>query len=100
MFRFTFTGDRSQLVFDNRDDHGGIVLDPCTCSFSGWSDVKSRLSPGATRLFFYGTVDQPVSESDRLTGEGRDDVVACFGFCNTKGKVVNQRIAPQPEEPK
>ena len=28
MFRFTFRGDRSQLVFDNRDDHGGITLDP------------------------------------------------------------------------
>lgn len=93
MFRFTFTGDRSQLVFDNRDDHGGIVLDPTTRSFSGWSDVKSRLSAGATRLFFYGTVDQPVSESGRLTGEGRDHVAAWFGFDTSKTKVVNLRIA-------
>lgn len=93
MFRFTFTGDRSQLLFDNRDDHGGIVLDPATRSFSGWSDVKSRLSAGATRLFFYGTVDQPVRESGRLTGEGRDHVAAWFGFDTAKTKVVNLRIA-------
>jgi predicted alpha-1,2-mannosidase len=93
MFRFTFTGDRSQLLFDNRDDHGGIVLDPATRSFSGWSDVKSRLSAGATRLFFYGTVDQPVRESGRLTGEGRDHVAAWFGFDTATTKVVNLRIA-------
>ncbi len=93
MFRFTFTGDRSQLVFDNRDDHGGITLDPATRSFSGWSDVKSRLSAGATRLFFYGEVDQPVRESGRLTGEGRDHVAAWFGFDTATHKVVNLRIA-------
>lgn len=93
MFRFTFAGDRSQLVFDNRDDRGGIVLDPATRSFSGWSDVKSRLSAGATRLFFYGTLDQPVSESGRLGGEGRDHVAAWFGFDTTKTKVLNLRIA-------
>ncbi len=93
MFRFTFRGDRSQLVFDNREDHGGITLDPAMRRFSGWSDVKSRLSAGATRLFFYGTVDQPVSESGRLTGEGRDHVAAWVGFDTTKQKVVNLRIA-------
>lgn len=93
MFRFTFKSDCSQLVFDNRDDHGGITLDPAKRSFSGWSDVKSRLSAGATRLFFYGEVDQPVSESGRLTGEGRDHVAAWFGFDTTKQKVVNLRIA-------
>ncbi|HJW06433.1 MAG TPA: GH92 family glycosyl hydrolase [Rhodanobacter sp.] len=93
MFRFTFAGERAQLVFDNRDDRGGIVLDPATRSFSGWSDVKSRLSAGATRLFFYGVLDQPVRESGRLRGEGRDHVAAWFGFDTTKTKVVNLRIA-------
>ncbi len=93
MFRFTFAGNRSQLVFDNRDDHGGIVLDPSGRRFSGWSDVKSRLSAGATRLFFYGTVDQPVRESGRLTGEGRDHVAAWFGFDTTRQRVVHLRIA-------
>ncbi|MDW2981280.1 GH92 family glycosyl hydrolase [Rhodanobacter sp. KK11] len=93
MFRFTFVGDRAQLVFDNRDDRGGIVLDPTGRSFSGWSDVKSRLSAGATRLFFYGTLDRPVRESGRLRGEGRDRVAAWFGFDTTQTKVVNLRIA-------
>ncbi|MEO9077832.1 MAG: GH92 family glycosyl hydrolase [Rhodanobacter sp.] len=93
MFRFTFKGDRSQLIFDNRDDHGGIALDSSRRSFTGWSDVKSRLSAGATRLFFYGVVDQPVSESGRLSGNGRDHVAAWFGFDTRKSKVVDLRIA-------
>ena len=93
MFRFTFKGDRSQLTFDNRDDNGGITLDPSGRSFSGWSDVKSRLSTGATRLFFYGVLDQPVSESGRLIGEGRDHVGAWFGFDTHAQKTVNLRIA-------
>lgn len=93
MFRFTFRDDRSQLIFDNRDDHGGITLDPSGRSFSGWSDVKSRLSAGATRLFFHGEVDQPVTESGPLKGEGRDHVGAWFGFDTTRHKVVNLRIA-------
>ena len=93
MFRFTFRGNRSQLIFDNRNDHGGITLDPSGRQFSGWSDVKSQLSAGATRLFFYGTVDRPVSDSGRLTGEGRDHVAAWFGFDTRHSKVVNLRIA-------
>ncbi|OOG53290.1 GH92 family glycosyl hydrolase [Rhodanobacter sp. C03] len=93
MFRFTFTGNRSQLLFDNINDHGGITLDADGRSFSGWSDVKSRLSAGATRLFFYGNVDQPVQCSGRLTGAGRDHVAAWFGFDTVRTKTVNLRIA-------
>jgi predicted alpha-1,2-mannosidase len=93
MFRFTFPGKRGQLVFDNRTDEGGIALDPSGRSFSGYSDVKSRLSTGATRLFFYAEVDQPVTESGRLTGEGRDHVAAWFGFDTAKAKTINVRIA-------
>ncbi|MGH8157371.1 MAG: GH92 family glycosyl hydrolase [Rhodanobacter sp.] len=93
MFRFSFAGPQAQLLFDNINDHGGITLDASGRSFSGWSDVKSRLSTGATRLFFYGTVDQPVQRSGRLTGAGRDHVAAWFGFDTRKQKVVNLRIA-------
>lgn len=98
MFRFTFVGPRAQLVFDNiadksGNDHTGITLDPATRSFSGWSDVKSRLSAGATRLFFYGTVDRPVQASGRLSGAGRDHVAAWLGFDTSRDKVVNLRIA-------
>ncbi|RDS85381.1 GH92 family glycosyl hydrolase [Dyella psychrodurans] len=91
--RFTFPGKRGQLVFDNRTDEGSITLDPAHRSFSGYSDVKSRLSTGATRLFFYATVDQAVSESGRLTGEGRDHVTAWFGFDTSKNRTVNVRMA-------
>ena len=93
MLRFTFPGKRGQLVFDNRTNEGGITLDPVHRSFSGYSDVKSVLSTGATRLFFYATVDQPVAESGRLSGEGRDNVTAWFGFDTSKTKTVNVRIA-------
>jgi len=93
MFRFTFTGATSQLLFDNLKDEGGITLDPNGQSFSGYSDVKSRLSTGAGRLFFYGTVDQPVQRSGRLTGAGRDHVAAWFGFDTRTNKVVNLRVA-------
>ncbi|NII74255.1 putative alpha-1,2-mannosidase [Dyella sp. SG562] len=93
IFRFTFPAARGQLVFDNRTDQGGITLDPSGRSFSGYSDVKSRLSTGATRLFFYAEADQPVSESGKLAGEGRDHVAAWFGFDTSKNKTVNLRIA-------
>ena len=93
MFRFTFAGATSQLLFDNLTDQGGITLDPSGRSFSGYSDVKSKLSTGAGRLFFYGTVDQPVQRSGRLTGAGRDHVAAWLGFDTRINKTVNLRIA-------
>ncbi|MEO7068049.1 MAG: GH92 family glycosyl hydrolase [Rhodanobacter sp.] len=95
MLRFTFTGKRSQLIFDNKDDHGGIELDPAGRSIHGWSDVRSRLSTGATRLYFYATFDRPVSESGRLTGAGRDHVAAWFGFdtSDAKQRTVTMRMA-------
>ena len=98
IFRFTFVGPRSQLVFDNitdrnGNDHTGIAIDQATRSISGWSDVKSGLSAGATRLFFYGTFDQPLQASGQLTGEGPDHVAAWVGFDTRTHKVVNLRIA-------
>ncbi|WP_266182347.1 GH92 family glycosyl hydrolase [Dyella humicola] len=93
MFRFTFTGNRAQLVFDNRNDHGEISLEPSQQSISGYSDVASRLSTGATRLFFYATIDRPVVESGRLTGAGRDHVAAWFGVDTSTDKTVTMRIA-------
>jgi alpha-1,2-mannosidase, putative len=95
MFRFTFTGKRAQLVFDNLNDKASVTLDPAGRSLHGWSDVKSGLSTGATRLFFYAEFDKPVAESGRLTGEKRDAASAWFGFDTAKkgGKQVTMRIA-------
>ncbi|MDF4025809.1 GH92 family glycosyl hydrolase [Luteibacter sp. PPL201] len=95
MFRFTFTGTRGQLVFDNVNGDASVTLDPQGRSLQGWSDVKSRLSAGATRMYFYATFDRPVAESGRLTGEKRDAASAWFGF-DTRGghdKQVTMRIA-------
>jgi predicted alpha-1,2-mannosidase len=93
MLRFSVPGRRAQLLFDNKTDDGGIVLDPAHRSISGWSDVASRLSAGATRLFFHATFDRPVIASGRLTGHGRDHVAAWFGFDVGDGGTVTMRIA-------
>ncbi|CCH34630.1 GH92 family glycosyl hydrolase [Actinosynnema sp. NPDC047251] len=93
LFRFTFTGDASTLVFDNVNNSGGLSLDPATGVVSGFSDVKSGLSTGATRMFVYGVVDRPVTASGRLTGAGRDDVAGYLRFDTSTEKAVTLRIA-------
>ncbi|MEV3991499.1 GH92 family glycosyl hydrolase [Streptomyces sp. NPDC049837] len=63
MMRFTYPGADASVVFDNVTDEGGLTLDPATRSFTGFSDVKSGLSTGATRMFVYGVFDAPVTGS-------------------------------------
>ncbi|WP_081945257.1 GH92 family glycosyl hydrolase [Oleiagrimonas soli] len=92
MMRFRFPGHHAQLVFDNVNDHGGITLDPKQRTIQGFSDVASRLSTGATRLFFYATFDRPVRASGRLTGHGRDHVAAWYGFALDDSRTVTMRI--------
>jgi len=95
MFRFTFTEKRAQLVFDNLDDRAAVTLDPEHRAIQGWSDVKSRLSTGATRMYFYAEFDKPVADSGRLTGEKRDAASAWVGFDTSKkgDRTVTMRIA-------
>ncbi|ONI83458.1 alpha-mannosidase [Saccharothrix sp. ALI-22-I] len=93
LFRFTFTGDSSNLVFDNVNNSGGLTLDPASGVVTGFSDVKSGLSTGATRLFVYGVVDKPVTSSGRLTGVGRDNVAGFFQFDTSGDKTVTMKIA-------
>ncbi len=94
MMQFTFTHGHGQLIFDNKDNRGGITLHPAKRSISGYSDVASGLSTGATRLFFYATFDQSVVGSGHLTGHKRDHVAAWFGFATPAGKrTVTMRIA-------
>jgi Glycosyl hydrolase family 92 N-terminal domain/Glycosyl hydrolase family 92 catalytic domain/F5/8 type C domain len=57
MFRFTFTGTNNTVLFDNVTNDGGLTLDPSTGTATGYSDVKSGLSTGATRMFVYATFD-------------------------------------------
>ncbi|MEU4801720.1 GH92 family glycosyl hydrolase [Actinosynnema sp. NPDC023587] len=93
VFRFTFIGDSSNLVFDNVNNSGGLTLDPAAGVVSGFSDVKSGLSTGATRMFVYGVVDRPVQAGGRLTGAGRDDVAGYLRFDTSAEKTVTLRIA-------
>ncbi|MFI1830756.1 GH92 family glycosyl hydrolase [Streptomyces sp. NPDC020412] len=85
--RFTYPGDDASVLFDNVTPQGGLALDPATRSFTGYSDVKSGLSTGATRLFVHGVFDAPVTDSrvDGVRGHLRFDAGA--------DRTVNLRIA-------
>ncbi|MEU6812007.1 GH92 family glycosyl hydrolase [Streptomyces sp. NPDC046831] len=60
--RFTYPGDDAGVVFDNVTDQAGLTLDKEHGTVTGYSDVKSGLSTGATRLFVYGVFDKPVTD--------------------------------------
>lgn len=62
--RFTYPGDKASVLFDNVTDQAGLTLDKQNGIVTGYSDVKSGLSTGATRLFVYGVFDKPVVEGD------------------------------------
>ncbi|MFC8247817.1 GH92 family glycosyl hydrolase [Streptomyces chartreusis] len=62
VLRFTYPGDDASVLFDNVTDQAGLTLDKENGIVTGYSDVKSGLSTGATRLFVYGTFDKPVTE--------------------------------------
>ncbi|MFD5779692.1 GH92 family glycosyl hydrolase [Streptomyces sp. NPDC126933] len=93
MMRFTYPGDDASLVFDNISNDGGLTLDPATRSFTAFSDVKSGLSTGATRLFVYGVFDAPVTAGSKLTGGGGDDVTGYMRFDAGKDRTVTLRLA-------
>ncbi|MET7730655.1 GH92 family glycosyl hydrolase [Streptomyces sp. NPDC005402] len=60
--RFTYPGDDASVLFDNVTDQAGLTLDKDAGVITGYSDVKSGLSTGATRLFVYGVFDSPVTD--------------------------------------
>lgn len=91
--RFTYPGKDASIVFDNVSNDGGLTLDPATSSFTGFSDVKSGGSTGATRLFVYGVFDAPVTASGKLSGGGGDDVTGYLRFDAGKDRTVNLRLA-------
>ncbi|MFF7338033.1 GH92 family glycosyl hydrolase [Streptomyces sp. NPDC008163] len=91
--KFTYPGKDASIVFDNVSNDGGLTLDPATSSFTGFSDVKSGGSTGATRLFVYGVFDAPVTASGKLSGGGGDDVTGYLRFDAGKDRTVNLRLA-------
>jgi predicted alpha-1,2-mannosidase len=93
MFRFTFPGDDASVILDDVfDDDTGITLDAGNASFSAYTDVRSGLSAGASRMFIYGEFDHPVTASGGLTG-GASDAASYFRFDVSSGRVVTLRIA-------
>ncbi|MFC4498318.1 MULTISPECIES: GH92 family glycosyl hydrolase [Streptomyces] len=61
--RFTYPGADASVLFDNVTDQAGLTLDRDNGVVTGYSDVKSGLSTGATRLFVYGEFDAPVTDA-------------------------------------
>ena len=85
--RFTYPGQDAGVVFDNVTAEGGLTLDPATSSFTGYSDVKSGLSTGATRMFVHGVFDAPVTSSAAQGVKGH------FRFDAGDDRTVTLRLA-------
>jgi hypothetical protein len=90
MFRFTFPTADANLIFDNVNNNGGLTIDQAAGVVTGYSDVRSGLSTGATRLYVYATFDQPVTASGKLAGGGGPNVT---GYVKFAAPSVTMRIA-------
>ncbi|WP_411760021.1 GH92 family glycosyl hydrolase [Streptomyces tunisiensis] len=87
MMRFTFPGDDASVIFDNVTDEAGLTLNKEDASFTGYSDVKSGLSTGATRMFVYGEFDRKVVSGDSKGERGH------LRFDAGKDRTVTLRLA-------
>ncbi len=93
MMRFTYPGDNASVIFDNVSDQGDLTLDSKNGIVSGYSDVKSGLSTGATRLFVYGAFDTPVTGGGKLTGDAGGDNTGYLRFAPGADHTVTLRLA-------
>ncbi|MEV7084582.1 GH92 family glycosyl hydrolase [Streptomyces sp. NPDC093085] len=91
--RTTYPGENASMILDNVSNAGGLTLDPATRSFTAYSDVRSGLSTGATRLFVYGVFDAPVTASGSLTGGGGANVTGYLRFDAGADRTVTLRVA-------
>lgn len=88
MLRFTFPDEHANLVFDNVDANAAVAIDREAGALTGWSDVRSGLSNGATRMFVYATFDRPVAASE--TGPAQTGYAK---FDLDRDRTVTMRIA-------
>ncbi|MGI5348252.1 GH92 family glycosyl hydrolase [Streptomyces sp. CA-250714] len=93
MMRFTFPGKNAALLFDNVDDNAGLTLDTDKGVVSGWSEVKSKLSTGASRMFVHAEFDAPVTGGSKLSGGGSKDAAGYLRFAPGSDRTVTMRIA-------
>jgi putative alpha-1,2-mannosidase len=89
VMRFSFTGPQGKLIFDNVDDNAGLSIDPVNGVVTGYSDVRSGLSTGATRMFMYATFDKPIATSGMLPDGNRP----ATGYAQFAAPQVTMRIA-------
>ncbi|MEU4656148.1 GH92 family glycosyl hydrolase [Streptomyces sp. NPDC023723] len=87
LMRFTYPGDDASVIFDNVTDQAGLTLDKENGTFTGYSDVKSGLSTGATRLFVYGEFDK------KVTGGDSSGVKGTLSFDAGEDRTVTLRLA-------
>src|SRR4051794_34321214 len=80
LFRFTFPGDTGSLRFRNVNSNASVSIDKAAGVVTGYSDVRSGLSNGATRMYMCATFDRPMASADGSN--------ATFD-----AKTVNMRIA-------
>ncbi|RZU49302.1 putative alpha-1,2-mannosidase [Krasilnikovia cinnamomea] len=93
LMRFTFTGNRGNLILDNVNGNAGLSIDAANRSVSGWSDVNSGgLSAGWTRMFMYAVADRPVAASGSLSSGNRPST-GYLAFDTSTQKTVTLRIA-------
>ena len=92
LMRFEFTGDTSNLIFDNIDANSALTIDAANRVITGYSDNRSGLSTGATRMFVYATVDKPISASGMLPTGNRPST-GYAQFDTTADRAVTLRIA-------
>ena len=88
-FAFPASGD-ANLLFDNVDARGGLTLDPATQTLSGYTDTRSGLSNGATRMYVVASFDKPWRSSGRIDS-GRP--TGYIKFDPGSDRQVNMRIA-------
>ncbi|GGD52624.1 hypothetical protein GCM10007235_26040 [Pseudoxanthomonas indica] len=100
ILRFAFPGDDASLVFDNVDDRGGLTLSPETGELTGYTDTRSGLSNGASRMFVYARFDRPVIASGKLMANDgqkaaptRRNVAGYYRFDAGAQRSVSMRIA-------
>jgi predicted alpha-1,2-mannosidase len=101
VMRFTFTGKTSNLVFDNMNDNGSLVLDPSHDAISGYTNSAGVFgAPGSGPMYFYATFSQPVVASGMAATDGcanntcgGKDVTGYAQFDTAKSKVVTMDIA-------
>ena len=67
IFRFRFPqGTDANLLFDNVDERGGLSFDAATQTLRGYTDTRSGLSNGASRMFVFARFDQRWKDSGAI----------------------------------